>query len=147
PPACNRTTLNCARQPFFYFALSRNSGRRQNWSTHHPVGRFSAFIALAHFTKVVPGIDAAGVAVVPGEAQRIAAHRLGFCGLDGLLIHRQQRGGGFSRFSGLALVTGTVLNAGGTRAGIAQPLEAVMRTVAVVPLDVNAGSSGDIYFD
>src|SRR5258708_18215075 len=107
-----RSTLTAARP------ISRSSD--------HPITRFPAFIALASFPQIVPGVNTAGVAVIPTEVERVAAHRLDLFGLDRLLIHGQQRRRCFRRLARLAMVVVAVFGAGGTRTCITQPLESVV---------------------
>ncbi len=45
------------------------------------------------------------------------------------------------------MVVVALFRAGGAGAGVAQPLEAKVRVMAVVPLDVHAGTGGDVDFD
>src|SRR5262245_29349529 len=120
---------------------------RMGWSSDHPITRFLTLLTLAHLAEIVPGVDAAEVAVVPADVEGIPAHRLYLLGLGRLFVHRQQRRGGFGRLSSLTMVTVAVLGAGRARAGIAQPLEGVMSAMAVVPLDVDSGSGRDVHLD
>ena len=45
------------------------------------------------------------------------------------------------------MIVAALFVAGGARAGIAQPLEIVVGVVTIVPLNIRAGSSGDVHFD
>ncbi len=110
-------------------------------------GLHAAFFALAEFAQVVPGINAAGVAVIPGDVQRVAAHRLHFFGLGRFLIHGQQAGGLLRGLAGIAMVIVALFRAGGTGACVAKPLEAKMGVMAVVPLDIHSSTGGDVDFD
>lgn len=110
-------------------------------------GVSAAFVALADFSQIIPGIDAAGVAVIPRDIQRIPAHRFNFFGLGRLLIHRQQAGGLFGGLSRIAMVIVALFRAGGAGACVTQPLEGKVRAMAVVPLDVHSGTGGDVDFD
>jgi hypothetical protein len=110
-------------------------------------GLHAAFFALADFAQVIPGIDSAGVTVIPGDIQCVSAHRLHFLGLGRLLIHWQQRGALFSRFAKAAMVVGALFVACGAGACVAQPLKAKVRVMAVIPLDVHSRTRGDVDFD
>src|SRR5579859_1161545 len=83
----------------------------------------AAFFALADFAQVIPGIYAAGVAVIPGDVQRIPAHRLYFFGLGGFLVHGQESGRLLGRLAGVAMVIVALFRAGGAGACVTQPLE------------------------
>jgi hypothetical protein len=107
----------------------------------------SAFLALADFPQIIPGIDAAGVTVIPGDIECISAYRLDLLGLGRFLVHGQQAGCLLGRFTGTAMVIVALFRAGGAGACVAQPLEAEVRVMAVVPLDVHSGTCSDIDFD
>lgn len=107
----------------------------------------SAFVALADFPQVVPGIDAAGVAVIPGNVQSVFPHRLHLFGFGRLFVHRQQRGGLFGGLARAAMVGVALFSAGGAGACVAQPLEGEVGAMAVVPLDVHSRAGGDVDFD
>lgn len=87
------------------------------------------------------------MAVIPGDIEGVAAYGLYFLRARRLLVHRQKSVGGFGRLAGTAIVIVALFGAGGAGTGVAQPLKAVMRVVAVVPVDVHAGSGGDVDFD
>src|SRR5260370_12728721 len=116
-------------------------------SPDHPITRSRAFLASAHLAQVIPGVNAARVAVIPADVERIAAHRFDLFWLGRLFIHRQQGGRRFGRLPRLAMMAVAVFRTGRARAGIAQPLEGVVRAMAVVPLDVDTGSGGDVDLD
>lgn len=107
----------------------------------------AAFVALADFTQIVPGIDAAGVTVIPGDIQSIPAYRLHFFWLGRLFVHGQQAGSLFSGLAGIAVVVVALFRTCSAGAGVAQPLKAKVRMMAVVPLDIHAGTGGDVDFD
>ena len=107
----------------------------------------AARFALAEFAQVVPGIDPAGVAVIPGNVQRIFTHRLHFLGPGWLFVHRQQRGRLLGGLAGIAMVRVALFSAGGAGACVTQPLEGEVGAMAVVPLDVHPGAGGDVDFD
>lgn len=107
----------------------------------------AALFTLADFAQVVPGIDAAGVAVIPGDVQGIFTHRLYFFGPGRLFVHRQQGGGLFGRLTRIAMVGVAFFSACGAWAGVTQPLEGEVRAMAVVPLDVHSRAGGDVDFD
>lgn len=87
------------------------------------------------------------MAVIPDNIQGIATYGFHFLGLGGFLIHGQQAGRLFGRLSGAAVMGVAFFGAGGAGAGVAQPLETKVGAMAVVPLDVHAGTGGDINFD
>lgn len=107
----------------------------------------AAFFALADFAQVVPGIDAAGVTVIPRNVQCIFTHRLHFFGLGRFFIHGQQAGGLLRRLAGIAMMIVALFRAGGAGAGVAQPLEGEVGAMAVVPLDVHSCTGSDVDFD
>lgn len=107
----------------------------------------AALFTLAHLAQVIPGVDAAGVAVIPGNAHGITAYWLYFFWTRGFLIHRQQGAGSLWRLSRFAMIVVALFVAGSARAGIAQPLKVVVRLMAVVPLNINARASGDVHLD
>lgn len=110
-------------------------------------GLRAAFVALAHFAQVIPRVNAAGMPVIPGDIQRVPAHRLNLFWLGRLLIHGQQAGGLLGGFAGAAMMIVALFRAGGAGAGVAQPLKAKVRAMAVVPLDIHSGTGGDVDFD
>jgi len=85
--------------------------------------------------------------VIPGDIERIAAHRLHFFGFGWLLVHGQEAGGLFGWLAGIAVMRVALFGAGGAGTGVAQPLEAEVGAMAVVPLDVHARTGGDVNFD
>jgi hypothetical protein len=107
----------------------------------------AAFLALAHLAQVVPRVDTAGVSVIPGYIQCVSSHRLHFFGLGWLLVHWQQAGDLFGGLARTAVVIVTLFRAGGAGTGVAQPLKAKMRAMAVVPLNVHSCTGGDVHFD
>jgi len=120
-------------------------GPKANFSGSGNFG--TAFIALAEFAQVIPGIDAAGVAVIPGDVQGVSAHRLYFLGLGRFFIHGQQAGGLLGGLTGIAMVIVALFRAGGAGTRVAQPLETKVRPMAVVPLDIHSRTRGDVDFD
>jgi len=107
----------------------------------------AARFALAEFAQVVPGIDTAGVAVIPGNVQRIFTHRLHFLGPGRLLVHWQQAGGLLRGLARIAMVRVALFSAGSAGTGVPQPLEGEVGAMAVVPLNVHSGAGGDVDFD
>jgi hypothetical protein len=85
--------------------------------------------------------------VIPGDIERVAAHRLHFFWLGWLLVHGQEAGGLFGRLTGIAVMRVALFGAGGAGAGVAQPLEAEMGAMAVVPHDVHSSTGGDVDSD
>ena len=107
----------------------------------------ATFLTLAHFTQVVPRVNAAGMAIIPCDIQSIPAHRLHFFGLGRLLIHRQQSSSLLRGLAWIAMMIVALFRAGGARTGVAQPLKAKVRVMAIVPLNVHASAGGDVHFD
>src|ERR1700676_4053708 len=93
-----------------------NGGSRQLTS------RF-AFRALAVAAQEVPGIDAAGVAILPIELDRIAADSVGAGWSSGGLVHLQQLLGVGLGLARLAALNFSFFDAGGAGTGVAQPGE------------------------
>lgn len=110
-------------------------------------GLAAAFLALAQLAQVIPRIDSAGMAVIPCDIERVPAHRLHFFGLGGFLIHGQQSSSLLCGLAGVAMMIVALFRAGGARAGVAQPLKAKVRAMAVVPLNIHARTGGDVHFD
>jgi hypothetical protein len=78
-----------------------------------------------------PGIDAGGVAVVPQEAQGVAAYRLDAVHFESLLIHLKRR----ERLWGLFVAVAATAGAG---ALLAEVLQGVVAAMAVLPVDLDA---------
>src|SRR6266849_5549461 len=108
----------------------------------HPAAGFTSAV----FPQVVPGIDPAGMSVIPADIQCISANRSHFIWPHRLLIHRQDRGHLLHRLSRLPIVTVPFFCAGGAGAGIAQPLKAVMGAVVVLPHNIYPGAGGFVHF-
>jgi hypothetical protein len=84
------------------------------------------------------------VAIVPGELDGVLTDTLGGDGLGGGLEHRQRSRRGLWRLARPASCLGALILTHGAGACLAKINEAVMRDVAVAPLDVNAGSGREI---
>lgn len=87
------------------------------------------------------------MAVIPLEIDGIFADGMGGIGLYRWLVHRQQGCGFGRRFTRLAILVLALLFAGGTRAGITQPLERIMRLMTVLPFNVHTRTGRDIDLD
>ncbi len=102
-----------------------------------------AFVALADTAQVVPGIDAAGVAVLPVELNSIAADGVSTGRLGRRREHGQDIGGfgfGLTRLAAIGLAQ---VDAGGTGAGLAQPRKAPRAVVTIDPIDLHALAFGE----
>jgi hypothetical protein len=85
----------------------------------------------------MPGIDAAGVAVVPSEADGISSYSLYFVGAHRGLENRE-RGFWFGLLlTGYSSFGFPFLHAGGARAGCAQPCKCPMAGVAIFPFNLD----------
>ncbi len=87
------------------------------------------------------------MAVIPGDVQCIFSNRLDLFRACGLFVHGQQSVSWLGWLTRLAIVIIALFGAGSAGAGVAQPLEAIVRAMAVVPLNVHAGAGGDIDLD
>ena len=108
----------------------------------------SALRALAVAAEKVPGVDAAGVAVLPVELDGVAAYGVGAGGARGGLVHLQELFWFRLGVARLAVLLLPLFDAGGAGAGVAQPGEVPVAAVAVFPIDLHAGAFGleDTYF-
>ncbi len=85
--------------------------------------------------------------IVPGEPNGVFADGLRGNGLGRGFKHGQHAGSEFGRLAGLATGFVAFFVAHGTGAGVAEIDEAVVRNVAVLPIDVDAGASGEVHFN
>lgn len=111
-----------------------------------PMSRSQAFLTLAHLAQIVPGINPAGMSVIPVEAQGIPAYRLHFSGLHRFLVHRQQLRGLFHRLAGLPSRLLAFFIAGSAWARVPKPLKTVLGPVTVIPFNVHSGTGGHVHF-
>src|SRR5271157_4481728 len=87
------------------------------------------------------------MAIVPREANGVLAHRLDLRRPCGGLEHGQLAGDRLYVIARLAAIFLSFFLAERARTGIAQEWKAIDAAVAVFPLDVHAGTGGDIDFD
>src|SRR5450432_722793 len=101
-----------------------------------------AFVALTMAAQIVPSVNAAGVAVVPVEADRVAADGGHNVRAGRGFVHRQQIHRlrfGLTRWAARVVA---FLVAGGAGAGFPKPPETPGAAVAVLPVDLHAGALG-----
>src|SRR5665213_175117 len=110
-------------------------------------GIFRTCFALANRSQIMPGVNSAGVAIVPIEADGITPDRPHLVRTRSGLEHWQRcfrlrlR---LTRFSAGGL---TLFDTGGARAGIAQPGKSPLAGMAVFPGNFNASAFRLIYPD
>src|ERR1700686_4114686 len=98
-----------------------------------------------NFAQELPRIESEIVVIVPGKLNGVSAHTLRRKRL-GVGFENQQRAG--SGGNGIARATSrlaALIFAHGARAGIAQVDEAIVRDVAVVPLNIDTGTGREIH--
>ena len=105
------------------------------------------FFTRANIPQKLPGIDAQFVPVIPMELDSVFAYALGRQRLCSLLEHGKGSGREFRPLAGLAAGLPTLVVTKGTGKGIAQEGECVVRVVAVLPVDVQARTGCNVYFD
>lgn len=108
--------------------------------------RFFALAARANFAEKLPRVNPQIVIIVPRELDRIFADALCRQRLRRRLENEQGAGGGRGWISGAASGVAALFLAHGAGTGIAQVNETVVRSVAVSPLDVHAGSAREMNF-
>jgi hypothetical protein len=97
-----------------------------------------AFFTRTYIPQKLPGINAQFVAVIPMKLNGVFAHSLGRQGLGHLLEHRKRAGREFRPLAGLAARLAPLVVTEGAGTSIAQKGERVVRTVTVLPFDVQA---------
>jgi len=105
------------------------------------------FAALATAAQIIPGVDAAGVAVLPVELDCVAADGLRAGRLHGRGIHGQDGGWPGLWLPYFTAIRLALLDAGGAGAGITQPGKAPGAVVAVNPIDLHALALRDEHAD
>jgi hypothetical protein len=97
-----------------------------------------ALFTWTYIPQKLPGINAQFVAVIPMKLNGVFAHSLGRQGLGHLLEHRKRAGREFRPLAGLAARLAPLVVTKGAGTSIAQKGERVVRTVTVLPFDVQA---------
>jgi hypothetical protein len=97
-----------------------------------------AFFTRTYIPQKLPGINAQFVAVIPMKLNGVFAHSLGRQGLGYLLEHRKRAGREFRSLAGMAARLAPLVVTKGAGTSIAQKGERVVRTVTVLPFDVQA---------
>jgi hypothetical protein len=97
-----------------------------------------AFFTRTYIPQKLPGINAQFVAVIPMKLNGVFAHSVGRQGLGHLLEHRKRAGREFRPLAGLAARLAPLVVTKGAGTSIAQKGERVVRTVTVLPFDVQA---------
>src|SRR5216684_4770247 len=108
----------------------------------HPAAGFTSAV----FPQVVPGINPAGVPIIPVDVQRVPANRSHFVGPHRLFVHGQDGDRLLHRLSRFAIVAVPFLRARGAGTRIAQPLKAVVRAVIVLPHNIYPSAGGFVHF-
>src|SRR5207302_4855062 len=106
-----------------------------------------AFVALAVGPQIVPRINSGLMPIVPVEAYRVLAHALHLLGTQLFLVQRQNRGGLPDWLAWLPVRLLSLLVAGSTRAGIAQPLKTEVRDMPILPINVHSSPSRSVHLD
>ncbi len=92
--------------------------------------------------QIIPGIDSAGVPIVPLKADRVVAHRAGRFWPRRSLIHRQQSCRLPLRYPGLTPIRIALLMAGRAGTSQPQPRKVPVARVPIFPVDFQALSGG-----
>ena len=85
--------------------------------------------------------------IIPVEADRVLTHALHLLGTQLFLVQRKNRGRLLDWLSGLPVRLLSLLIAGSTRAGIAQPLKAEVRDMPILPINVHSSPSRSVHLD
>src|SRR6202162_4478956 len=107
--------------------------------------RCFAFVTRTDFAQELPRIESEVVVVVPGKLNGVFAHALRGDGLGVGLENKQRAGGGGDGIAGASSRLAALIFAHGARAGVAQVNEVIVRDVAVIPFDINAGAGAEVH--
>jgi hypothetical protein len=106
----------------------------------------TALLARTNIPQELPGINAQLVPIIPVKFDGVFAHALCRQRFGRLFEHGKRTGCEFRPLAGLAsrLTALIVTQSAGT--GIAQEGERVVRAVAILPLDIQAGATRQVHF-
>ena len=105
-----------------------------------------ALLTRAPFPQELPRVNPQLMAVIKLKSDCIFTYAFGRSCLDGGFEHGQRSWRWLGRLSGLLVRLGPGLIAQRTGTSIAQEWKRIMRHVPVLPLDIQASTSAQIYF-
>lgn len=112
-----------------------------------PGGLRDALRALAHGSQIVPGINPAGMAIVPIETNGISSDRVGIVWPYWRFVYGQSGFRFRSRLTWLAARGFAFIDTGRARASVPQPLKRPVTCMSIRPLYGHAGTASFVHLN